>query len=59
MDRRLMKGYWVALYKKIDNKKNLKDYSDKVTPIIKSLVENRLFVVENMNAWRVKIFQEL
>ena len=35
MDRRLMKGYWVALYKKIDNKKNLKDYSDKVTPIIR------------------------
>ena len=31
-----MKGYWVALYKKIDNTKNLKDYSKKVTPIIKS-----------------------
>ena len=31
-----MKGYWVALYKKIDNTKNLKDYSAKVTPIIKS-----------------------
>ena len=31
-----MKGYWVALYKKIDSTKNLKDYSSKVTPIIKS-----------------------
>jgi len=31
-----MKGYWIALYKKIDSKKNLKDYSTKVTPIIKS-----------------------
>ena len=31
-----MKGYWVALYKKINNKKNLDDYSVKVTPIIKS-----------------------
>ena len=31
-----MKGYWVASYKKIDNAKNLKDYSIKVTPIIKS-----------------------
>ena len=31
-----MKGYWVALYKKIDNVQNLKDYSAKVTPIIKN-----------------------
>ncbi len=31
-----MRGYWVALYKKIDSAKNLKDYSAKVTPIIKS-----------------------
>ena len=31
-----MKGYWVALYKKIDNTKNLKNYSIKVTPVIKS-----------------------
>ena len=31
-----MKGYWVALYKKIGDTKNLKDYSAKVTPIIKS-----------------------
>tara|TARA_B100000787_G_C16023070_1_gene219351 strand:- start:143 stop:439 length:297 start_codon:yes stop_codon:yes gene_type:complete len=31
-----MKGYWVALYKKINNIKNLRDYSAKVTPIIKS-----------------------
>ena len=29
-----MKGYWIALYKKIDDAKNLKDYSAKVTPII-------------------------
>jgi uncharacterized protein (DUF1330 family) len=31
-----MKGYWVALYKKIDSKENLKSYSAIVTPIIKS-----------------------
>jgi uncharacterized protein (DUF1330 family) len=31
-----MKGYWIALYKKIDSTENLKDYSAKVTPIIKS-----------------------
>tara|TARA_B100000795_G_scaffold220890_1_gene175458 strand:+ start:623 stop:919 length:297 start_codon:yes stop_codon:yes gene_type:complete len=31
-----MMGYWVALYKRIDSAKNLKDYSIKVTPIIKS-----------------------
>ena len=31
-----MKGYWIALYRKIGNVENLKDYSAKVTPIIKS-----------------------
>ena len=31
-----MKGYWVVLYRKIDSVENLKDYSAKVTPIIKS-----------------------
>jgi uncharacterized protein (DUF1330 family) len=31
-----MKGYWVALYKKITNKDNLKNYSSKVTLVIKS-----------------------
>tara|TARA_B110000902_G_C13806248_1_gene397984 strand:- start:119 stop:415 length:297 start_codon:yes stop_codon:yes gene_type:complete len=31
-----MKGYWIALYKNIDNAENLKNYSTKVTPIIKS-----------------------
>jgi len=30
-----MKGYWVALYIKIENKDNLKSYAEKVTPIIK------------------------
>jgi len=30
-----MKGYWVALYKKIDSAENLKKYSFIVTPIIK------------------------
>ena len=30
-----MKGYWVALYKKIDSAENLKRYSSIVTPIIK------------------------
>jgi uncharacterized protein (DUF1330 family) len=31
-----MKGYWIALYKKIYSTENLKNYSTKVTPIIKS-----------------------
>ena len=31
-----MRGYWVALYKKINSAENLKNYSVKVTPIIKS-----------------------
>ena len=31
-----MRGYWVALYKKINNSDNLKKYGDIVTPIIKS-----------------------
>jgi len=31
-----MKGYWVALYKQINNVDNLKNYGVKVTPIIKS-----------------------
>ena len=31
-----MRAYWIALYKKIDCRKDLKDYSDKVTPVIKS-----------------------
>ena len=31
-----MKGYWIALYKKIESTDNLKSYAAKVTPIIKS-----------------------
>ena len=31
-----MKGYWVALYKNINNKHNLKNYSARVTPVIKN-----------------------
>jgi len=31
-----MKGYWIALYKKINDMDNLKNYAAKVTPIIKS-----------------------
>jgi|TARA_B110000438_G_C15702129_1_gene601484 uncharacterized protein (DUF1330 family) len=31
-----MKGYWIALYKKIENLENLKEYGEIVTPIIKS-----------------------
>ena len=31
-----MKGYWIALYKKIEDMDNLKNYATKVTPIIKS-----------------------
>ena len=36
MVRGLMKGYWIALYKKIENMDNLKNYATKVTPIIKN-----------------------
>ena len=32
----LMKGYWIALYKKIGNSDNLKRYGEMVTPVIKS-----------------------
>ena len=32
----MTKGYWIALYKKIDSMDNLKRYATKVTPIIKS-----------------------
>ena len=31
-----MKGYWVALYKQINNVDSLKNYGAKVTPVIKS-----------------------
>jgi len=31
-----MKGYWIALYKKIGDMDNLKNYAAKATPIIKS-----------------------
>ena len=31
-----MKGYWIALYKKINNTDNIKKYGSIVTPIIKS-----------------------
>ena len=31
-----MKAYWIALYKRIDNQENLKNYGSKVTEIIKS-----------------------
>ena len=30
-----MRGYWIALYNKIDSAENLKKYSSIVTPIIK------------------------
>ena len=30
-----MKGYWIALYKKIGDMDNLKNYAAKVTPVIK------------------------
>ena len=36
MNKKILKGYWIALYKKIENLENLKKYSEIVTPIIKS-----------------------
>ncbi len=30
-----MKAYWIAVYKKIEDVNNLKNYSESVTPIIK------------------------
>ena len=35
MDRLKMKGYWIALYKKIESMDNLINYAAKVTPVIK------------------------
>ena len=32
----MKKGYWIALYKKINDSENLKKYAEVVTPIIKS-----------------------
>jgi len=32
----MKKGYWISLYYKIENQKNLKTYSENVTPIIES-----------------------
>ena len=32
----MKKGYWISLYKKVDNQNNLKKYAETVTPIIKS-----------------------
>ncbi len=34
--KKINKGYWIALYKKIDSLENLKKYAEIVTPIIKS-----------------------
>ena len=31
-----MKGYWIALYKKIENKENLSNYASKATKVIES-----------------------
>ena len=32
----MRKGYWISLYSKVENKENLKKYSEAVIPIIKS-----------------------
>ena len=32
----MKKGYWISLYTKVENGKNLKMYAETVTPIIKS-----------------------
>jgi len=31
----MKKGYWISLYTKVENKKNLEKYAETVTPIIK------------------------
>ena len=31
-----MKAYWISLYTKVENKENLKKYSEVATPVIKS-----------------------
>tara|TARA_B100000131_G_scaffold304777_1_gene330127 strand:- start:34 stop:345 length:312 start_codon:yes stop_codon:yes gene_type:complete len=36
MTKKINKGYWIALYKKINDSEKLKQYSEVVTPIIKS-----------------------
>ena len=35
-----MKGYWVCIYEKIDNKKNLKEYAVKANLQLKIFLEN-------------------
>jgi uncharacterized protein (DUF1330 family) len=35
MDRRIMKGYWIAVYKNLENIENIKKYAEKATPAIK------------------------
>ena len=37
-----MKGYWIALYKKIENQENLKKYGEAALPVIKHMVVKRL-----------------
>tara|TARA_B110001452_G_scaffold231963_1_gene209073 strand:- start:457 stop:759 length:303 start_codon:yes stop_codon:yes gene_type:complete len=35
MDRGIMKGYWIATYKSLENSENIKKYAEKATPAIK------------------------
>ena len=32
----MKKGYWISLYSKVENKENLKKYSEAVIPVIKN-----------------------
>ena len=44
-----MKGYWIALYKKINNSENLKKYGEIVTPIIRNFGGKLWLEVESIN----------
>ena len=53
------KGYWLATYKKIENKDNLGNYAVKATIAIKNYGGNPLVRGVNINALREMTFQEL
>jgi len=50
------KGYWLATYKKIENKSNLGNYAAKATGAIKVTVEIHLLEEENTNVLKEMIF---
>ena len=54
----MSKGYWIALYKKIENINNLGDYAKSATETIIKHGANHWFEVENMRYLKVTTFLE-